>query len=332
MAVMVQSHHTSLPVITVGGGREDFAPGKHVIPDAQVGYVTSVGGMMHAWRPATIADAVPGDKVLVVRDMGLGDMLLLRPALWALMDKGIDVRLATLARYQSLFGDMPIGVRELAASSATPPAHPDEIVADVRHAVETKGPSRTADRMDLFAYHLHTKLNGHDMRLAVPEKARRAAAEWMESADVPRGSVGVVPEASTRQRTWPHWRELCTALADAQIPAITIGHQENLPSAAIAHAGQPILEAAAVMEQCAVVVTPDTGLLHLAAAVGTPTLALFGSWPGQLRTSHYETCHVIQGHASCAPCFDAQHCEHPRCLASISVAHVLRELGVHHAS
>lgn len=43
----------------------------------------------------------------------------------------------------------------------------------------------------------------------------------------------------------------------------------------------PILEAAAVIERCALYVGNDNGQMHLAAATGTPTLGLFGPTPAR---------------------------------------------------
>ena len=43
--------------------------------------------------------------------------------------------------------------------------------------------------------------------------------------------------------------------------------------------GQPLPVAAACIEQCALYVGNDSGLMHIAAATGTPTLGLFGPSP-----------------------------------------------------
>ena len=80
-------------------------------------------------------------------------------------------------------------------------------------------------------------------------------------------------------------------------------------------------ELAALYREAALVVSTDSGPMHLAAAVGTPVVALFGPTdPG--RTGPCGSGHkVIRGSLSCMPCFRKQ-CEDPRCMREISVEDV----------
>jgi lipopolysaccharide heptosyltransferase I len=48
---------------------------------------------------------------------------------------------------------------------------------------------------------------------------------------------------------------------------------------------------------------PDSGALHLAAAVGTPVISLWGATSSQRSTPHGCEALAVTGHASCAPCF-----------------------------
>jgi len=62
-------------------------------------------------------------------------------------------------------------------------------------------------------------------------------------------------------------------------------------------------EAASVLSSCELAVTNDSGLMHLAAAVGTPLVALFGSTdPGATGPVSHRAV-VVRGNAPCAPCF-----------------------------
>ncbi len=57
------------------------------------------------------------------------------------------------------------------------------------------------------------------------------------------------------------------------------------------------------LRRCAVLITNDTGTMHLAAFLGVPTVALFGStepaWTSPLGKGH----HVLRHHVPCSPCF-----------------------------
>jgi heptosyltransferase-2 len=64
-------------------------------------------------------------------------------------------------------------------------------------------------------------------------------------------------------------------------------------------------------------VSADTGVAHLAAAVGTPTVTLFGPTDPRLTSPRGRRAHAIEGQAPCAPCF-LERCpiDHP-CMRSI---------------
>jgi heptosyltransferase I len=77
---------------------------------------------------------------------------------------------------------------------------------------------------------------------------------------------------------------------------------------------------AALYQKAAVLVTTDTGPMHLAAAVGTPVVALFGP-TAPWRTGPFGDGHqVIRTAPACSPCFKRQCDEHRcRCMSDISV-------------
>jgi len=91
--------------------------------------------------------------------------------------------------------------------------------------------------------------------------------------------------------------------------------------------GLSLRQAAALIEQMAVMICPDSGLLHLSVAVGTPTVALFGPIPPQLRTAGYPHCQVVTASGACPrqPCFDsgATGCRQPYCMQAIEPQSVI---------
>lgn len=71
----------------------------------------------------------------------------------------------------------------------------------------------------------------------------------------------------------------------------------------------------------ALLVTTDSGPMHLAAAMGTPVVALFGP-TDPARTGPYGEGHiVIRRGIYCSPCF-LKHCDSLRCMKEITVGEV----------
>ena len=85
---------------------------------------------------------------------------------------------------------------------------------------------------------------------------------------------------------------------------------------------------AALYRRAALLVTTDTGPMHLAAAVGTPVVALFGP-TAPWRTGPFGRGHrVIRTAPDCSPCFK-RRCDHHqcRCMRDISVAMVFDQVA-----
>ena len=80
-------------------------------------------------------------------------------------------------------------------------------------------------------------------------------------------------------------------------------------------------ELMALLKCCRLLLGNDSGPMHLAAALGTPVVALFGSTsleltgPGLGDTTHQ----LLRGSARCSPCFRRECPVDFRCMTSISV-------------
>ena len=82
-------------------------------------------------------------------------------------------------------------------------------------------------------------------------------------------------------------------------------------------------ELAYLCKQAAVVVSTDSGPMHLAAALGTPVVALFGP-TAPWRTGPFGLKHkVLRADRDCSPCFQ-KTCDTADCLAVIRVADVFQ--------
>ena len=84
-------------------------------------------------------------------------------------------------------------------------------------------------------------------------------------------------------------------------------------------AGQTSLkELAYLYSRCRLMISTDTGPMHMAAAMDCPVVAFFGP-TAPWRTGPYGEGHrVIRGEIECSPCFK-KRCDHMTCMREITV-------------
>jgi lipopolysaccharide heptosyltransferase II len=147
------------------------------------------------------------------------------------------------------------------------------------------------------------------------EAARARARQWLAPLDGLR-RVAIHPGASIPERRWPpeRYAELALMLARDGIGIVLLGGPDDGRAATVIEKalGQrptvnlatrcSLADAAAVVEQVDVYVSADSGVLHLAYGVGTPTVHLFG--PGVLSKwgPQGERFVTIRTDAACSPC------------------------------
>ena len=86
-------------------------------------------------------------------------------------------------------------------------------------------------------------------------------------------------------------------------------------------------ELASLYARCTVLITTDTGPMHIAAAMECPVVALFGP-TAPWRTGPYGNGHtVVRQELACSPCFKKK-CDHRTCMKGITVDRVLGEVRV----
>jgi ADP-heptose:LPS heptosyltransferase len=123
-----------------------------------------------------------------------------------------------------------------------------------------------------------------------------AASQWAQTA-VPANLIHLSINASTPAKEWPldHWIELAIRLLSAE-PAIQLAatasakprEQERLKALAKAVddprlrcvEGPEIAQLAAILQRCRLHIGADSGALHLAMALGVPTLTVFRQYGG----------------------------------------------------
>ncbi len=84
-------------------------------------------------------------------------------------------------------------------------------------------------------------------------------------------------------------------------------------------------ELACIIDECSLLLTNDSGPMHIASALGIPTVAIFGS-TDQVVTGPYRHGHILNKNVSCSPCLKRKCPIDFRCMMQISVEEVLQEV------
>jgi heptosyltransferase II len=128
-------------------------------------------------------------------------------------------------------------------------------------------------------------------------------------------------------KRWPFFADLADRIG---MPAVLLGSANDAEAAAgiagINLAGQTSLdEAMDVIAGAQVVVSNDSGLMHVAAALARPLVALYGSSSPEMTPP--QAGKILWLKVECSPCYERE-CPlgHFRCMREMSVDRVLKEM------
>ena len=194
--------------------------------------------------------------------------------------------------------------------------------------------------LDYVAASLSVAPGALQLQMPVSGTARARASTLL--ADAPRATrlIGLNIGATRPQKRWPNqaFASLAVRLAARGCTPVLIGGPGDrdaaeeirslldIDSKLINLCGKTsIPELAAVIERCDALVTGDSGAMHIAAAVGTSIVALFGSTdPIQTGPVGSMPTRVIYKKLHCSPCKSHPTCGGTfDCMKSISPAEVL---------
>lgn len=148
--------------------------------------------------------------------------------------------------------------------------------------------------------------------LSVPPSAKARATDML-GCYVTKPFVVLFPGASIPERRWgaERFRAVAEALCCRGIPIAVVGGNEDRNAGTVITAGNvgldltgrsSLIEAAAIIEKASVLVSGDSGLLHIGAALGIPTVSLFGPGRADKWAPMGESHIVINRRLPCSPC------------------------------
>jgi len=131
-------------------------------------------------------------------------------------------------------------------------------------------------------------------------------------------------------KKWPaaRWSEVATRLADelGLRVVLTHGPGETEEAAAIARGASPeavvapglsLRELGELFRRCRLFLSPDTGPMHLASAVGAPVVALFGPKDPRVYGPCFGPRAIVEKPLECRPC-RKRSCDDPKCMLAIA--------------
>ena len=125
-----------------------------------------------------------------------------------------------------------------------------------------------------------------------------------ERFDTSEYKVALILKTMDKNRSYPldRWYELAKMLKDAGYRPITFDTKTAFEGIdKVVGTSQERLTA--IIDQMDLIVTADTGVLHIAGALNKPMITLFGSTNGKLVTAFYDNVHIIQKLKGNTPCF-----------------------------
>lgn len=152
--------------------------------------------------------------------------------------------------------------------------------------------------------------------------------------------VALAPGSAWGTKRWPYYVQLARALADDFHVAVVGSRADTaVANEIVAAIGEDrvvntvgslsLLASAELIGRAQAIVTNDSAPLHLASAMGTPTLAIFGPTVPEFGFGPLAERRVVAGHEDlgCRPCHrhGPQRCPlgHWRCMRELTVDHIM---------
>lgn len=289
-------------------------------------------------------------SILVIRPGGIGDAVLLVPALQALKEKYPEARITVLAekRNSAVFKLCPYVDRTLLYD------RPSNLFEAVRGVYDVTIDSEQWHRLSAviarmtgaaviigYATNERSRLFSHPVRyshddyeavsffnvleplgihgrgmperfLDPPEESAAVAAHLLaDLGSVP--FVTIFPGASIPERRWgaDRFHQVARWLSAFSLRLVVVGGKDDHQQGEAIIAGgsglnlagrTSLAETAAVIDRSALLVSGDSGVLHIAVGLGKPTVSLFGSGRSEKWAPRGDRHIVINKELPCSPC------------------------------
>lgn len=299
-----------------------------------IGAVTDISTVYKPYK----GEPLNGKTILVWRHGGIGDLMFMMPPMRLLKNKYPDCKI--LAAVGSNFIDvyrnipyingimpMPINANELTNA---------DYHLQFEGIIENSKKAEKVNAYDLFleAFGFDpSKIPDHEKRpdIFITDSEDKHVRKFMEERNITPGDlkIGIQIQASAPIRTYPveKTKELCRRLIRRGAKIILFGGPyqqriiENIKSSIVTEIGSratysvfsttkdklSIRHSMALTRYLNLMIAPDSAMIHVAGALGTPVIGLYGPFPADLRMRYYYNAIGLNAKSACAPCFKHGH-------------------------
>ena len=179
------------------------------------------------------------------------------------------------------------------------------------------------------------------------DEDRKAGQDYLKQNNLDslkgRSLWAIHPGSGSSHKNWPldHFLNLASILFEQTklLPFFIVGPAEinfhpDFPEAIMARGfsvvrDQPLTLLAGILSHCTGYLGNDSGISHLAAALGIPTIALFGPSDPNLWAPQGKKVKILTSATSCAPCTqeDRERCREKECFLFLSEDSVLEAIS-----
>lgn len=264
-------------------------------------------------------------KILILRSQGIGDILMLEPVIRQLhkqmgfkVDMGIRPDLKWVMQNCPDVGKI-IDWHVTGDGEKFDPRDYNNVV-DMNYYSERSALRTKLHRTMVYAdkFNIGIPEDEREPRLYLDDGARKAGKKLLPK----KGYIGIQLLASHSVRQYDRIGEVAMRLAEAGEKVALFCHDPFLPD--LAHPnitdlqGKTDLQAlCGCLDRCKSVIAADSGLMHIALALGVPTVCIFGAISPKFRITYYKAATEVMFKSKedcpCRGCADqhvGDHCPH----------------------
>lgn len=262
--------------------------------------------------------------ILIIRDEGAGDIIMSTAAVRAIRAASRNPRTRIVyatkpCHFELLEGNPDItemrSIHEIDLES-----NEWTLIVNFARCVENYGLERNRGaRVDAFAKMCGVyPMENRSLEFSLTDADREFAEKFLHGNGASGGKLlGMVVKAAKLNRSWYRYyiKQLAGLMAgrmpDWKMLLVDNQSESGFDAPNVIDAcgkTRRFKEAAALLERCDAVVSPDTGLAHACGVLGVPTIVLMGSIPFEARYSFHPSLSQITmaGKLDCCPCWDWQ--------------------------